>query len=296
MSRLSSLAALALAFALVAPASAQESAPDTVALPVDSVAAEAEPTIEPDPERARELYEEGRTALTAKDYEGALAQFNESLLYNESYAVAALGRGQALAQLGRLEDSRSALEAAVAMADASDAANAADVKRTTQRYLDQINAALETRAANAAAQQEAAAAAEAAAEQAKVSEAVGILDAINLGDAEADNFTPAADAYALLEQARMAGYDPDLAAYHYAKALVAMDRGAEAVPFAETAVAQSEGQADRSGAYILLAQAHIGAKNAAEARAALEAIEEGQAWHGWVPFYMGQVDALASDS
>ena len=284
MSRLPSLAVLAFALALGAPASAQESVPDSVALPADSVAAEAEPTIEPDPERARELYEQGRTALTASEYDQALTHFNESLLYNESYAVAALGRGQALAQLGRLEDSRSALEAAVAMADASDAANAADVKRTTERYLEQINAALESRAANAAAQQEQAAAAEMAATGQKVEQAVAILQANEVTEAQA------IEAYALLEQARMAGYDTEQVAFYYAKALNTMNRGADAIPFAETALSQSEGQDDRSLYYIQLGLAHMGAGNADDARAAFEAVEEGQSWHGWAQHYLRELD------
>ena len=288
MSRLSFLAALALVFALAVPASAQESVPDSVALPADSVAAEAEPAVEPDPERARELYEEGRTALTAKDYEQALSRFDQSLLYNDSYAVAALGRGQALAQLGRLEDSRSALESAVAMADASDAANAADVKRTTQRYLDQINQALESRTAAAAAQQEAAAAqaasAEAAATGQKVEQAIAILQANEVTEAQA------IDAYALLEQARMAGYDTEQVAFYYAKALNAMNRGADAIPFAETALAQSEGQEDRSLYYIQLGLANMGAGNADAARQAFEAIGEGQSWHGWAQHYLREID------
>ena len=288
MSRLSFFAALALVFALAAPASAQESVPDSVALPADSVAAEAEPVIEPDPERARELYEEGRAALTAKDYEQALTQFDQSLLYNDSYAVAALGRGQALAQLGRLEDSRSALESAVAMADASDAANAADVKRTTRRYLEQINEAIESRAAAAAAQQEAAAAqaasAEAAATGQKVEQAIAILQANEVTEAQA------IDAYALLEQARMAGYDTEQVAFYYAKALNAMNRGADAIPFAETALAQSEGQDDRSLYYIQLGLANMGAGNADAARQAFEAIGEGQAWHGWAQHYLRELE------
>ena len=286
MYRLPLLAAFALA--LAAPASAQEAAPDTLGLPADSVAAEAEPVIEPDPERARELYEQGRTALTAQDYETALNEFDQSLLYNESYAVAALGRGQALAQLGRLEDSRSALESAVAMAEASDAANASDVARSAQRYLDQINDVIAQREAAAAQQQQAqaaqAASAEAAATEGKVNEAIAVLQANEVTEAQA------IDAYALLEQARLAGYDAEQVAFYYAKALNAMNRGADAVPYAETALAQSEGQEDRSLYYIQLGLAHMGAGNADDARAAFEAIGEGQSWHSWAQHYLRELD------
>ena len=289
MSRLSLSAAAAFAFALAAPASAQEAAPDTLAaLPADSVAAEAEPAIEPDPERARELYEGGRTALTAKDYDTALDQFNQSLLYNDSYAVAALGRGQALAQLGRLEDSRSALESAVAMAEASDAANAGDVARSARSYLDQINDVIARREAAAEQQQAAQAAqaaqAESAAQGQKVEQAIAVLQANEVTEAQA------IDAYALLEQARLAGYDTEQVAFYYAKALNAMNRGADAVPYAETALAQSEGQEDRSLYYIQLGLAHMGAGNADDARAAFEAIGEGQSWHGWAQHYLRELD------
>ena len=286
MYRLTLLAAFALAFAT--PASAQEAVPDTLALPADSVAAEAEPAIEPDPERARELYEEGRSALTAKDYETALNEFDQSLLYNDSYAVAALGRGQALAQLGRLDDSRSALESAVAMAKASDAANAGDVAQSAQRYLDQINDVIAQREAAADQQRQAqaaqAASAEAAATEGKVNEAIAILQANEVTEAQA------IDAYALLEQARIAGYDTEQVSFYYAKALNAMNRGADAIPYAETALAQSEGQEDRSLYYIQLGLANMGAGNADAARTAFESVEEGQSWHGWAQHYLRELD------
>lgn len=105
-------------------------------------------------------------------------------------------------------------------------------------------------------------------------------------------FEQGTDAYALLEQARLDGYDADLVAFYYAKALIAMERGADAIPYAETALAASEGQGDRSGFYILLAQAHIGAGNADDARAALSAINEGESWHGWIPHYTSQIEAM----
>ena len=288
MSRLSLFAALAFAFALAAPASAQESIPDSVALPADSVAADpAEAVIEPDPERARELYEQGRSALTAGNYEEALNQFDQALVYNESYPVAALGRGQALAQLRRLDDSRSALESAVAMAEASDASNARTVKRSAQRYLDQITQAIEQRDASAAQQQAAqAASAEAAATTEKVNQAIEILQANELTEAQA------IDAYALLEQARMAGYETDPVAFYYAKALNTMNRGADALPYAETALAQSEGQDDRSLYYIQLGLAHMGAGNADDARTAFESITEGQSWHGWAQHYIRELDQI----
>lgn len=283
MTRLFPLALLAFAFAATT-ASAQS---DPTATPADSIAADSTATIiEPDPERARELYREGVELFRARDFSEALLKYEESLLYNESYAPAGLGLAQALAQQGRLEDSRNAFEQAVAMAQASDASNASDIVTAARRGLEQVTAALEARASAAAAQQQQqAAAAEAQATTAKVEQATQILAGNEV------SFEQATEAYALLEQARLAGYDPDLVAFYYAKALIAMERGADAIPFAETAVAQSEGQADRSSYYIQLGLAHMGAGNNAEAIAAFEAIEEGQAWHGWAQHYIGQVNA-----
>ena len=278
-----------LAFGLVASASAQTDPmpTDTPALPADSAAADTtEAAIELDPERARSLYDEGAGLLRARDFQAALLKFEEALLYNPSYAAAGLGRAQSLAAQRRLEDARNAFEEAIAMAEASDASNAASIKETAERQLEQVASVLDQQAAAAQAQADADAA---AGVQAKVTEATQILSANEV------SFEQAADAYALLEQARMDGFDANSVAYYYAKALVAMERGADAVPYAETAVTQSEGQPDRSSYYILLAQAELGAGNAAGARAALESISEGEAWHGWVPHYMGQVEALEAE-
>ena len=273
------------AFGLAAvPASAQTS---PMPAPADTVAADSvEAPIQLDPERARDLYTDGTPLLRAQDYEAALLKFEEALLYNPSYAAAGLGRAQALTGLRRYDDARTAFEQAIAMAEASDAPNADQIKSTAQTTLDRINEALSAQAAAAEAQ---AAAGAAQATAAKVEEATQMLSGAEV------SFEQAADAYALLEQARMDGYDADLVAYYYAKALVAMDRSADAVPYAETAVAASEGQDDRSSFYVLLGQAHLGAGNAAEARAAFEAIEEDDAWAGWKPHYLSQVDALESE-
>ena len=276
MPRLLLLALLALG--LSATASAQTDTPDDVVS--DTTDVEIEEAVEPDPERARAIYGEGLDLFRADNMEEALLKYEESLLYNETYAPAAIGRAQVLARMGRLEDSRNAFEAAVAMAAASDAGNAAEIQAAARRGLDQVTTALEARAAAEAARAEANAANETTA---KVTQAVEILNANEL------TFEQAAEGYALLEQARVAGYDADQVALYYAKALVAMDRGADAVPYAETALAATEGEADRSGSYIQLGLAHMNAGNAAEARAAFEAVQEGQAWHGWAQHYLGQV-------
>ena len=254
MPRLTLLAALVFASALSAQAQTDPAdlppptAADTVA--VDSAAV----VISPDPERALALYNEGLSLYRDDDFEGALAKYDESLLYGESFAPAGFGRGQALYNLGRLEDSRNALEAAVAMSRASDAPNAGQLQAASQQWLDTVTQTIEAREANAAAAQQQQAAASAAQEiTEKVSRATEMLSGNEV------TFEQGADAYALLEQAREAGYDADQAALYYAKALTAMERGADAVPYAETALAASEGQADRSANYIVLGQAHLAA-------------------------------------
>lgn len=278
MTRFTLLAALGLGLAL--PAAAQTTEP----APTDPAAADTT-TIEVDPERARELYDQGVETLSGGDYEAALATFNEALVYNPQYAAAELRRGQALAQLSRLEDARTAFESAIALAEASDAGNAATIVTAATRARDQIAQVLDNQAA--------AAQAEAAAQsvQAKVTEAIGILQGINITDTTDANFGPASEGYALLEQARMEGYDPNLVAEYYAIALNAMARGADAIPFAETALENNADQADTSRYHILLGLAHMGAGNTAEAQATFEAVEEGQSWHGWAQHFLGQVNA-----
>lgn len=264
-----------LALALALPAAAQDAA-------TDSVAADSADVIQQDPERARVLYDEGRESLSARDFEAALAKFDEALVFNETYAAAALGRGQALAQLGRLADSRTAFEQAAALAEASDASNAETISSAAQRALDQVNSALQARA-DAEAQNAAAASASANAQ--KVQQAVDMLSGGEISEAAA------IDAYALLEQARMDGFDVEPYAFFYAKALNAMERGADAIPYAQAAVDASADQADRSPFYIQLGLAHMSAGNSAEARAAFEAVAEGEAWHGWAQHYLGQLDS-----
>lgn len=267
------LGLLALGLAAL-PASAQE-AP---ALPADSAATDSVEVIEADPERARELYDEGREAIQASDFEAALASFDEALVYNDTYAAAALGRAQALAQLRRFSDSRTAAENAIALAEASDASNAETIQGAAERLLEQVSQVLDAQA-----QSQAAAAQQATAE--KVNQAVQMLNPFDVDE------VTAMDAYALLEQARMEGYDPNQVAFFYAKALNVMDRGADAVPYAETALAASEGEADQSPYYYQLGLAHMSAGNTEEARAAFEAVEADESLHGWAQHQLGQLDA-----
>lgn len=281
MTRLSAFCLLAFGLAAL-PASAQE----TPATPIDSVETDTVEVIEADPERARELYDEGRESLQASDFEAALAKFDEALVYNDTYAAASLGRAQALAQLRRFEDSRSAAEATVALAEASDVSNAATIKSAAESLLERVDQVLEAQAQSQA-QSQAAAAQQAT--TGKVNQAIEMLNPFEIDEATA------IEAYALLEQARMDGYDPDQAAFFYAKALNAMDRGADAIPYAETALAASEGQADRSPYYYQLGLAHMSAGDTEAARAAFEAIGESDSLHGWAQHQIGQLDAAGSN-
>ena len=276
-----------LAFGVAASAVAQtsEAPTDSLDIVADSAAADTS-AIELDPERARELYDEGTSQIQAGDYEGALETLNESLVYNPQYAAAQLRRGQALAQLRRLEDARGAFEEAIALADASDIGNADQIKGSAERALSQIQAALD--AASAQAEAEAAAAGAQATAQ-KIEQATQMLAGNEI------TYEQATEAYALLEQARMDGYDPNSVAFYYAKALTAMERGADAVPYAQTAYDQTEGQDDRSSSLIVLAQAHLAAGDAQGARDAINLIEEDDAWAGWKAHYLSEADALEAE-
>ena len=284
----SALLALA-AFAVAVPASAQTPA-DTTDMPVaatDSMASDTTVVvIELDPDRARGLYDEGVGLLRDRDYAAALPLFDEALVYNPEYPAAALGRAQALVGQRMLTDAQAAYELAIELADRSDASNAGSIKQTAENQVAQVNQALDNQAAaQAAAQAEADAQAAAGATAEKVNQATQMLGGNEI------SFEQATEAYALLEQARMDGYDPNQVAFFYAKALNAMERGADAIPYAETAVENAAGQDDPSAVYIQLGLAHMGAGNADEARAAFEPISEGQAWHGWAQHYIGQLDA-----
>jgi tetratricopeptide (TPR) repeat protein len=283
-------ALLALAAFAVAPSALAQTPADTTDMPstpADSAASDTTVVvIELDPERARGLYDEGVSLLRDRDFAAALPLFDEALVYNPEYPAAALGRAQALVGQRMLTDAQAAYNLAIELADRSDASNAASIKQTAENQVAQVNQALENQAAaQAAAQAEADAQAAAGATAEKVNQATQMLAGNEV------SFEQASEAYALLEQARLDGYDPNQVAFFYAKALNAMERGADAIPYAEAAVEQASGQEDPSGVYIQLGLAHMGAGNTDEARAAFEAVQEGQAWHGWAQHYIGQLDA-----
>lgn len=282
---------LLLALAVLAlPATAQTAdstaTGTTLATASDSTASDSTAAFVADPAQARPLYDEALALGRSSSYEAALLKYEESLMHNPGFAPSAFGRAQALAQLGRLDDARTAFETAVATARAADDSA---VLTASQRGLTQVEAAIEQRDANAAAQ--GAAATEAARVQA-------ITDAINeaTGLLNADPVTPdaAQQAFDALERARTSGYDANLVAFYYAKALLALDRGAEAVPYAQTAVDNADASTDRSGLYVQLGLAQRAAGDTAAARTAFEAAREG-AWASWAEHYLREMDAPASE-
>lgn len=263
---------LGLAAALALPASAQT--PGAMPAAADSAATDTTAFV-PNPALARPLYDEALAMGRAGNYEEALLKYEESLLNDPAFAPSAFGRAQALAQLGRLDDARSAFETAVAVARA---ANDSRVAAAAENGLMQVQNAIAARDAAAGA------AASAEARNAAVAEATNLLNADPLS-ADA-----AQQGYAALERARAAGYDANLLAFYYAKALLAMDRGAEALPYAQTAVDTADPASDRSGLYVQLGLAQRAAGNTQAAREAFEAAREGS-WSGWAEHYLRELDA-----
>ena len=272
---------LLLAFALLALPAAAQTTDSTMAAATDSTMA-----FVADPAQARPLYNQGLALGRSNNYADALLKYEESLRHNPGFAPSAFGRAQSLAQLGRLDDARTAFEQAIATARA---ANDSAVQTAAQRGLTQVQTAIEQREANAAAQS--AAATEAARVQAitdSINEATGLLNS--------DPVSPdaAQRAFDALESARTNGYDANLVAFYYAKALIALDRAAEAVPYAQMAVDNADASTDRSGLFIQLGLAQRAAGDTAAARTAFEAAREG-AWASWAAHYLRELDAAAGE-
>lgn len=265
MSRLSLLAVLALVVSLALPAAAQ----DTMPVAADSVMADSSDAS--NPELAAELYTQAETAADSSNFEVALGLYDQALELDATNARIALGRARTLGQLRRFEDSRAAYENAVALAEAAED-NAALTASSNE--LERLVEGLEARAATQATAE-------------AFNNAVSLLSA---------NPTPnqAEEAIGMLNQATEAGYDSTRTAFYYAQAYNALDQGATALPYAEIAVAASEGEADRSGYYIQLGLAHMKMGNAAQAREAFEQTQGG-AWESWGTHYIGQLDSGGTD-
>ena len=265
----------------VAPARAQ-TAPDSTAVPADSVSV-ADSVAAPvyDTAAARAFNAEAVSAERTRDFEGALAKYDQALVADPTYPPALLGRGNMLSQLGRNADARTSYEAAVAAATVH-GADYDQVRAAAVRNVEAVTAILAQEAEVARQTADVAAQTAAVAEQTAAIEAATAL-------LTADPVTPEAaqQAYDLLEQARAAGYDPNSVAFYYAKALNSLSRGADALPYAEQALAAST-EADKSVFYIQIGIANRFAGNDPAARAAFESAKAGS-WAGWADHYLAEM-------
>ncbi len=186
-----------------------------------------------------------------------------------------------LSQLGRNDEARVSYEAAAAAAAerGSDYARVGETARTNAGIV-----------AGMLAQQAEAALQAAAAEQQAASVAVQ-SDAIDQATVllAADPFTPEAaqQVYDQLERAREAGYDANLLAFQYARALNTLGRGADALPYAQTALDAATDD-DKSAYYIQLGIAKRTTGDDPGAREAFTAAKAGS-WAGWADYYLADM-------
>lgn len=274
MTRLTLLGLVGALYAV--PASAQTTPTDSTSLPADSAAA-ATPTY--DAVAARALYDEALVLYNDSSYTDALAKFDEALVANPVYPAALFGRSNTLFNLGRLEDARLAYEATIAASQGADDSRVLAAATTTlQRVRDAI-------AAQQAAEQQAAAI---AAQNASIeAQSAAVESAVALINADPLTAESAQQAFDLLETAREAGYDANAVAFYYARALNALDRGAEAIPYAEQALAANT-EPDASAYYIQLGIANRQAGNDAAARSAFESAKAGS-WASWAEYYLREM-------
>lgn len=247
-------------------------AQDTPTETMEAAADTTEPAITFNPERARQLAAEGDALFGEKNFDGALDQYTLGFEYDSTYAKNPFGQARSYVQLRKLREATAAYRTAIALSDGVEGMSA--ITSSARRELAAVEETLSAQASSQAITE-------------KIQRASAILQS------EPVSANSAETAYTLMEEAREAGYDSSLVAFFYSKALNVMERHEEALPYAELALAQSEGQPDRSGFYIQLGLAHWGAGNEAEAREAFAATEGG-AWAGWGTHYIGQMDKEAS--
>ena len=236
-----------------------------------------------DTDGARVLYREGfamagNTADEAS-LRAALGKFDEALIADDAFPPALYGRANALGRLGRLEESRAGYEAAIAASQGE--ANTA-YREAATTALAQVEAAIVETAAVAAQtaeveRQNAAVAAQTVA----VEQAAALLAEFPV---TAENATAG---YAQLEAAREAGYDANLLSFYYAKALNALGRGSEALPYAQQSLDAST-DADKSAYYIQVGIANRFAGDDPAARIAFEAARTGS-WSSWADHYLAEM-------
>ena len=278
MTRLPLLGLAGVLFAV--PAGAQTVPADSAM--ADSTAMMADSTAGPviDTARANTLNSEA-VAAESRDFAAALALYDQALVADPTYPPALLGRGNMLSQLGRNAEALPSYEAAAAAAAergdefASVGSRATEYAAAVQTILEQQSAA-ERQAAEVAAQTAAV-----EAQTAAIETASSLL--------ATDPLTPevAQQAYDQLEIARSAGYDANLLAFSYAKALNALTRGEEALPYAQQALEAST-EDDKSVYYIQIGIANRFAGNDAAARDAFTSAKAGS-WAGWADYYLAEM-------
>ena len=277
MTRLTLLGAAAL---VALPAAAQT--PDSTAMtPGTALVADSALAVSTlDRARASTLNREALAAEGTRDYAAALAVYDRALAADSTYAPALLGRGNMLSQLGRNPEARLSYDAAIAAAAGQPAfarvlATATDNSRIVTGLLAE-EAAIARQQADVDAQTAAV-----AVQTVAIEAATALLTP--------DPLTPenAQAGFDQLEAARAAGYDPNSVAFYYAKALNALQRGAEALPYAEQALAAST-EADKSVYHIQVGIANRFAGNDPAAREAFTAAKGGS-WAGWADHYLGEM-------
>ncbi|HEX8298938.1 MAG TPA: tetratricopeptide repeat protein [Rubricoccaceae bacterium] len=280
MTRLPLLGLAGVLFA--APAGAQTTPADSTVM-ADSTAMVADSTAAPtiDTARALRLNNDAVAAERTQDWTGALALYDQALVADPTYPPALLGRGNMLSQLGRNEEARASYEAAAASATVRGAEFTrvgAEATRNAEIVAADLAARAELARQTAAVEAQTAAV---AVQTAAIEAATAFL--------ATDPLTPEAaqQAYDQLEIAREAGYDPNGLAFSYAKALNALGRGADALPYAELALASSA-EEDKSVYYIQLGIANRFAGNDPAAREAFTAAKAGS-WAGWADYYLAEM-------
>lgn len=254
-------------------ATAQDTPTETMESDVMTAEADTtEPAITFNPERSRQLAAEGDALFGEKNYDGALEQYTLGLAYDSTYAKNPFGQARSYVQLRQLPQAVEAYRLAIELSNGVEGMSS--ITSAARTELSRIEETM-------VAQQSAQAIAE------NINRASAMLQS------EPVSASAAETAYGLMEDARMAGYDSSLVAFFYAKALNIMERHDEALPYAELALAQSEGQPDRSGFYIQVGLAHWGAGDMDAAREAFSSTAGG-AWEAWGTHYIGKMEKEAA--
>ena len=285
MTRLPLLGLAGVLFA-AAPANAQTTTDssmtmaDSTMMMADTTMADSSMAAIVDTPRATQLNADA-VKLESSDFAAALALYDQALVADPNYPPALLGRGNMLSQLGRNEEARSSYEAAAAAATER-GADYARVGTAATRNAGIVSEMLAQQAEET--RQTAAADAEAASiarQSAAIDQATALL--------AQDPFTAEAaqQVYDQLEVAREAGYDASLLSFQYARSLNTLERGADALPYAQQALASATGD-DKSAYYIQLGIAQRLSGDDAAARESFTQAKSGS-WAGWADYYLADM-------